>query len=277
MEMSGVPLATFVMLPSAAQRGSALMPMSAAGIGAGRPLPSAVPGLKQPPTVAPASGLALPCAAAVVLVGAARRHSARRARRAVARLALADAPTTTNTETVQEAPTEVEAPAEPEEPEAPAEKKKQSGWGLFRGQRRTLEERLLDELAEERESTSLLRAQREIQEAENTARIGELTTRVEKAKEREDRLRARLKAVKERKASIDTEAANLALEGKKWAPTIREQNVAIRSVVEVAERLQKEEAELTAQLAEYDKSNAEITKDMQTAEDMVAGYFAKRQ
>lgn len=223
----------------------------------------------------------MPCAAAVVLVGAARRHRARRACRAVARLALADAPTTTNTETVQEAPTEVEAPAEPEEPEEPeapaAAEKKKSGWGLFRGQRRTLEERLLDELAEERESTSLLRAQREIQEAENTARIGELTTRVEKAKEREAHLRARLQEVKERKASIDTEAKNLALEGKKWAPTIREQNVAIRNVVEVAERLQKEEAELTAQLAEYDKSNTEITKDMQTAEDMVAGYFAKRE
>jgi len=151
------------------------------------------------------------------------------------------------------------------------------GW-LFGRRHKLLEERLMEELAEERMASNQIRAQLVVHGAENSANIGEMNSKIERTREGNAALEARLDASRERKQALEEEAASLARqhskeEGLKWAPLIKEQSAAIRKVVGVVEQLESEETALEADIAQCQRSNERMDRRLDSALAATQKYF----
>jgi len=255
-------------VPSLAPAGRASPPSGIVAAGARRASANHGHGDAAAAERGPALGVAAVGVVAAVL--ASGRSRAPRGVRAAPRIALAATAEKTMTAVQVEAPVEAPVETEPVEEGEQKQGEKKGGWGLFRG-RKSLEERLLTQLSDERQTTSRLRAERAINAAENANNIEQFTLRVEKAQEQEAKLLTRLREVQERKAALDEETARMAKEyspeeGKRLAPIIREKNATIREMVEVVERLQREEDELTTQLSRFDENAEKIRADLRAAQ-----------
>mmetsp|Transcript_82396 Transcript_82396/g.191363 ORF Transcript_82396/g.191363 Transcript_82396/m.191363 type:complete len:225 (-) Transcript_82396:117-791(-) len=147
----------------------------------------------------------------------------------------------------------------------------QRGW--FGRMRNLLKEELQEELQEERETGKKLRTRIQEGDKATEATLADLAAQLKELRVREAELRQQIQRAEEeeeesRKALGELKRRIAKAGTPNWRDMIEQQNAMLRRILEVAERLERREAKLRAELNERKANKARLEADLGAAAEL---------